>query len=59
MALDRKFVSEADRFLKQFDRDHQEPTANQEREIIKHRKLHEKRDNAVADDASDNILEGF
>ncbi|PIQ44205.1 MAG: hypothetical protein COV52_06545 [Gammaproteobacteria bacterium CG11_big_fil_rev_8_21_14_0_20_46_22] len=59
MALDRKFVSEADRFLKQFDQAHPEPTPNQEREIIKHRELHEKRDNTVTDDASDNILDGF
>tara|TARA_B110000908_G_C9796381_1_gene246629 strand:+ start:182 stop:391 length:210 start_codon:yes stop_codon:yes gene_type:complete len=42
--IDKAYVSEHDVFLHQFDKDHPEKSASQEKEIAKHQKLHALRD---------------
>lgn len=59
MAKDRKFVSETDKLLKQFDHDHPELTQYQEAEILKHRKLQAMRDHANQTDDQSDIWEKF
>ena len=42
--IDKRYVSPIDKFLQQFDQDHPEKSASQQKEIEKHRIIAEKRD---------------
>ncbi len=56
---DKNYVSELDKFLQQFDKDHQQQSASQQEEIDKHDKIFAKRDNPDIEDKDDNIWAGF
>lgn len=46
--IDKAYVSEYDRFLQAFDREHPNKSASQQQEISKHLYLAERRDNSLA-----------
>lgn len=56
--IDKFFVSPYDKFLYTFDRDH-EKSASQIKEIIKHQRIAQLRDNPNLSDTSDQIWEDF
>ena len=56
--IDKAFVSAYDTFLYTFDRDH-DKTASQLKEISKHQRIAELRDNANSSLPSDEIWQGF
>lgn len=43
----KNYVSETDKFLKNFDKDHHDLTTKQQQEITKHQRIHNLRDNKV------------
>jgi hypothetical protein len=55
----KHYVSEADRFLRAFYRDHPKPTHSQKEEIEKHDKIAEKRDHASSENPDKKLWEEF
>jgi len=55
----RSYVSEVDRFLKEFDKQHTELTALQKEEIAKHERIDEKRDHSKKALDKDKIWSDF
>lgn len=60
--LKRQFVSEIDNFLTQFDQSHPEKSQSQEKEIAKHARIAQLRDNAAGSvqlSENEEIWKGF
>lgn len=53
--LDRAYVSEYDTFLQAFDKTHPIKSASQQKEIDKHQRIAEKRDNALLSQENKDI----
>lgn len=56
--IDKAFVSDHDKFLYAFDRDH-EKTASQLKEISKHQRIAQLRDNADSSSLANEIWQDF
>lgn len=54
--IDKNFVSEYDRFLRAFDKEHPQKSASQQQEINKNARIAKKRDNPMAENDATDIL---
>ncbi len=56
---DKQYVSDADKFLEAFDREHPEKSASQQAEIKKFKRLNKLRDHQDENETNDQIWQDF